>query len=133
MKINGQDLVKDKKYNLSCSSYIAEGGDGYSMFAKFQSVNESIFTDSDSLSHHIKYNLNGKIPEDYNKEESTRIFIDKPSSETTDNGGNNNNGNDNNANDNADDDNRQITRIKLNGEYLKKYGILSFLLLFVLF
>ena len=133
VKINGQDLVKDKKYNLSCSSYIAEGGDGYSMFAKFQSVNESIFTDSDSLSHHIKYNLKGKIPEDYNKEESTRIFIDKPSSETTDNGGNNNNGNDNNANDNADDDNRQITRIKLNGEYLKKYGILSFLLLFVLF
>ena len=131
VKINGQDLVPDKKYNLSCSDYIADGGDGFSMLVNFQTVNESVFADNDALSHYIKYNLKGKIPEDYNKEESTRIFINKPK-----------NGTDNNGSDKADDDDdddaddyegRQITRIKLNGEYLKKYGILSLLSLFVFF
>ena len=129
VKINGQDLVPNKKYNISTTEYLAEGGDGYTMFSQYKVVNESIFTDSDALSNYIKYNLNEKIPEDYNKEESTRIFIDKPK-----------NGNDNNGSDKADDDDdddeyegRQITRIKLNGEYLKKYGILSLLSLFVFF
>ena len=129
VKINGQDLVPDKKYNLSTTEYLSGGGDGYTMFSQHKVVNESIFTDSDALSHYIKYNLKGKIPEDYNKEESTRIFIDKPK-----------NGNDNNGSDKADDDDdddeyegRQITRIKLNGEYLKKYGIHSLLSLFVFF
>jgi 2',3'-cyclic-nucleotide 2'-phosphodiesterase (5'-nucleotidase family) len=85
VKINGEDLILDKKYNLSCSEFVSEGGDGYSMFRQFNVVNESIFTDSDAFSHYIKYNLDGNVP-DYYKNENTRIrIIDSSSSDSTKN------------------------------------------------
>ena len=34
VKINGVDLKSDKLYNASLNKYIANGGDGYSMFSK---------------------------------------------------------------------------------------------------
>jgi 2',3'-cyclic-nucleotide 2'-phosphodiesterase (5'-nucleotidase family) len=76
VKINGKPLNLTQKYNLSASEFLLNGGDGFSMFSKFPTVNESIFTDSDALSHHIKYNLKGKIPSEY-QEPLDRINIDK--------------------------------------------------------
>ena len=102
VKINGQNLILDKKYNLSCSEFVAGGGDGYSMFSPFNVVNESIFTDSDAFEYYIKYNLVGKVPENY-KNENTRIRIIKSSSDSTND----------------------------NGQLLKIYGKLPLLLLFV--
>ena len=74
VKVNGEDLILSKKYNISFSEFVAGGGDGYSMFAKFNVVNESIFADCDALSHYIKYDLNGKIPPIYQRE-NERINI----------------------------------------------------------
>ena len=76
VKINGKPLNLTQKYNLSASEFLLIGGDGFSMFSKFPTVNESIFTDSDALAHHIKYNLKGKIPSEY-QEPLYRINIDK--------------------------------------------------------
>jgi 2',3'-cyclic-nucleotide 2'-phosphodiesterase (5'-nucleotidase family) len=42
VKINGKPLVLTQKYNLSASEYILSGGDGFTMFSQFPSVNESI-------------------------------------------------------------------------------------------
>ena len=78
VKINGQNLVPDKKYNLSSSEYILAGGDGYSMFSPFKTVNESVFTDSDALQYYIKNDLQGKIPDKYNNEDNDRINLDPP-------------------------------------------------------
>ena len=69
VKINGADLVVDKKYSLSMSEYLATGGDGYSMFSKYKEVAESVFAESDALIYYIQNNLNGKISSNYENED----------------------------------------------------------------
>ena len=76
VKINGKPLDLTQKYNLSASEYILSGGDGFTMFSQFPTVNESLFADSDAFSHFITYNLQGKIPSDY-QELKGRINIDE--------------------------------------------------------
>ena len=105
VKVNGEDLILSKKYNISVSEFVGGGGDGYSMFDKFNVVNESVFTDSDALSHYISYDLKGKIPADYQRE-NMRINIIN---------------------------NNQNSKKKLHGEYLKIYGKFPLLLLLTLF
>ena len=77
VKINGIDLDPSKYYNLSSSEYVLSGGDGYSMFSTFKTINESIFADSDALQYYIKNDLDGLVPEKYKKVDE-RINIDKP-------------------------------------------------------
>ena len=69
VKINGANLVLDKKYSLSMSEYLFTGGDGYSMFSKFKDVTESVFAESDALIYYIENNLNGKISSNYENED----------------------------------------------------------------
>ena len=76
VKINGKALNPTEKYNLSASEYILNGGDGFTMFANYPVVNESVFADSDALGYHIKYNLGGEIPSKY-QELQNRININK--------------------------------------------------------
>lgn len=76
VKINGKPLNLTQKYNLSASEYLLSGGDGFTMFSEFPTINESIFADSDAFGHYIKYNLNGKIPSEY-QELQDRINIDE--------------------------------------------------------
>ena len=78
VKINGENLDINKKYNISCSEYVLAGGDGFTMFSDFKVVNESLFTDSDALSYHIKSNLNGKVPEYYKNELQRINEVSKP-------------------------------------------------------
>ena len=127
VKVNGEDLILSKKYNISVSEFVGGGGDGYSMFIKYQVVNESIFTDCDALSHYINYELKGQIPEDY-KNETTRIIFKERSDDDDDD-------DDDDGDDDDDDDDikRVVTKIRLFGEYLKIYKTLPLLLLFALF
>ena len=111
VKINGKPLNLTQKYNLSASEYILSGGDGFTMFSQFPSVNESIYTDSDAFGHFIKYNLNGKIPSDYQKLQN-RINIDKK------------------IEDDGDDDNGNVEKKKNLGEFLKG-NIKSLILTFI--
>ena len=76
VKINGKALNPTEKYNLSASEYILNGGDGFTMFANYPVVNESVFADSDALGYHIKNNLGGEIPSKY-QELQNRININK--------------------------------------------------------
>ena len=76
VKINGKPLNLTQKYNLSASEYLLSGGDGFTMFSEFPTINESIFADSDAFGHYIKYNLNGKIPSEY-QELQDRVNIDE--------------------------------------------------------
>ena len=88
VKINGKDLELDKKYNASFIEFIANGGDGYSMFAKYEVTNEPLFTDTDALVSYIQNDLNGTIPEKYkdyqgriNFKNQTVLTIPIPTSE----------------------------------------------------
>ena len=105
VKINGADLVVDKKYSLSISEYLSTGGDGYSMFSKYKEVTESVFAESDALIYYIKNNINGKISSNYENEDG-RINMQylKASKKKT-----------------------------LDSKYLKFYGKSLFLLFFYLF
>ena len=76
VKINGKPLNLTQKYNLSAAEFILDGGDGYTMFKEFPTVNESVFSDSDVLGYYIKNELGGKIPSKY-QELQNRINIDK--------------------------------------------------------
>ena len=76
VKINGKPLNLTQKYNLSAAEFILDGGDGYTMFKEFPTVNESVFSDSDVLGYYIKNELGGKVPSKY-QELQNRINIDK--------------------------------------------------------
>ena len=76
VKINGKALNPTEKYNLSASEFILNGGDGFTMFANYPVVNESVFADSDALGYHIKNNLGGEIPSKY-QELQNKININK--------------------------------------------------------
>ena len=78
VKVNGKDLDLNKKYNASFIEYIANGGDGYSMFSKYEVTNESLVTDTDALVNYIQNNLNGKIPEKYKSYQGRINFKNKP-------------------------------------------------------
>ena len=82
VKINGVDLEVDKFYNTSLVEYIANGGDGYSMFSKFDIYNETLITDTDALTIFIHNNLKGEIPIEY-KDFQGRINIINHNSSNT--------------------------------------------------
>ena len=74
IKINGEELDLERIYKISLLEFIANGGDGYSMFSKYEVTNESLMTDTDAISNYIENNLNGEIPEKY-KNHQGRINI----------------------------------------------------------
>ena len=74
VKINGEELVLDKLYNVSLLEFMANGGDGYNMFNDYEIFNETLMSDTDSLAFYIKNNLNGTIPNKY-KDLQGRINI----------------------------------------------------------
>ena len=74
VKINGNDLDVNRIYNASLLEFIATGGDGYSMLAKNKVINESLITDTDAVAFYIKNNLEGNIPEIFEKEQGRIIF-----------------------------------------------------------
>ena len=65
VKINGEDLDLNRIYNVSLNEFVANGGDGYFMFTKYEVFYEPLYTDTDSLAYYIKNNLNGRIPAEY--------------------------------------------------------------------
>ena len=64
------------------SDFLGNGGDGYTMFAKYDVFNESLMTDTDALAFYIKNGLNGSIPKEY-KDFQGRINIVNASASTT--------------------------------------------------
>ena len=80
VKINGEDLNLSRIYNASMIEFTAGGGDGYSMFAKYNVTNESLVTDTDALCMYIQNNLNGTIPEKYKSYQGRINIYNKSSS-----------------------------------------------------
>lgn len=76
VKINGEDLNLTKKYNATLREYLSNGGDGYSMFGKYDVTKDCLITETDQLSDYIENALKGEIPEEY-KDLQGRINIDK--------------------------------------------------------
>ena len=86
VKINGAKLNEKKYYNVALLEFIANGGDGYSMFNEFDVLREALITDTDAFSSFIeKYH---EIPDKYKDLQGRINFIDgkndedEPSSHT---------------------------------------------------
>ena len=75
VKINGVDLDLNKLYNVSLLEFISSGGDGFSMFTKFDVFNEALITDTDALSAFIGELF--EIPEKYKDLQGRINFIKK--------------------------------------------------------
>ena len=75
VKINGEDLDLNRIYNVSLNEFVANGGDGYFMFTKYEVFYEPLYTDTDSLAYYIKNNLNGRIPAEYKDFQGRINFI----------------------------------------------------------
>ena len=74
VKINGKNLDINKKYTISSNSFILNGGDGYTMFSPFETINTAIGLDNEIVIKYISENLKGVIPSKYQKNEN-RIII----------------------------------------------------------
>lgn len=81
VKINGEDLDLNKEYVLATNDFMAVGGDGYTMFSEYPTLNEYSALDESLIKYIEKVGSEGII--DIDKEE--RLVVKESSSETTDN------------------------------------------------
>lgn len=80
VKINGDDLDLNKEYVLATNDFMAVGGDGYTMFSNYPTLNEYSALDESLIKYIEKVGSEGIIAID--KEE--RLIVKDSSNETTD-------------------------------------------------
>ena len=73
--IGDKPLDVNKKYNISFDNYIANGGDGFSMFNKYEELSSTLKTDNQAFMIYIKDVLNGIIPDKYRTTQGRIIII----------------------------------------------------------
>ena len=72
--VGNEKLDKNKYYTFSFDKYISDGGDGFSMFAKYEEISVTSKVDNEAFKIYIKDVLKGKIPDRY-KNTQGRINI----------------------------------------------------------
>ena len=72
--VGDEKLDLEKNYTLSFDKYISDGGDGYSMFTKYEEISVTSNVDNQAFKIYIKDVLNGTIPDRY-KHKQGRINI----------------------------------------------------------
>ena len=65
VNINGEEIDLNKYYTITMNDFIGNGGDGFTMIAKYEVFQEGLLTETDCLAYYIKNDLNGIIPEEY--------------------------------------------------------------------
>ena len=80
VKVGDEPLDPKKNYTLTASNFITHGGDGYSMFAKYEAINNAIGIDNEVFLEYIQKDLNGVIPDKYRTTEGRIIIGDGTSS-----------------------------------------------------
>ena len=73
--INGEELSLERKYKVCLPYFIARGGDGYSMLAKYDIILNMLITDTEATIMYIEKKFNENIP-DYYRIKQGRIVID---------------------------------------------------------
>ena len=72
--IGNEKLDKKKIYKIAFDKFVADGGDGYTMFGKYEDYYSTSIVDNEGLMKYIKDYLNETIPVTYNQTEG-RIHI----------------------------------------------------------
>ena len=79
VKVGGKKIETNKKYRLSFDNYIASGGDGFSMFNKYEEISNVLKTDNEAFTIYIKDKLRGIIPDIYREVQGRIVIGDKNS------------------------------------------------------
>lgn len=79
VKVNGKKLNLEKKYKIVLDNFIADGGDGYSMFGKYEDYITTSNVDNEVLMKYIKNNLGKVIPKNYAQTEGRINIYSSPS------------------------------------------------------
>jgi len=87
--VGKEKLDIKKKYRLSFDNYIGNGGDGFSMFKKYEEISNVLKTDNEALIIYIKDELKGKIPDIYQKTQGRIIIDEKEDNDNKDNSNSN--------------------------------------------
>ena len=77
VKLHGEKIDPKKKYNVVMYEYLANGGDGYSLFADYEVSREALVTDTNALSDYIKEDLKGIIPQKYSQPQGRIVATNK--------------------------------------------------------
>ena len=73
IKVNGENIDPKKNYSVVMFEYLANGGDGYSMFTDYEVTREALVTDTHAVSNFIEYDLDGVIPQKYSESQGRII------------------------------------------------------------
>ena len=79
VKVNGEKLNLEKKYKIVLDDFIADGGDGYSMFGKYEDYITTSNVDNEALMKYIRNNLGKVIPKNYAHPEGRINIYSNPS------------------------------------------------------
>ena len=63
--INDKKIDENKKYTISFDDFLAEGGDGFSMFTKYNLTNDTSLVDNEAFKFYLETELNRTIPNKY--------------------------------------------------------------------
>lgn len=74
--IGNKKLEETKQYSLAIDNFLADGGDGYTIFSKYENKNDTMLIDNDVLKRYIMDILDGTVPDMY-KTTQGRIIKEK--------------------------------------------------------
>ena len=74
VKVNGEPLDPDAEYTMTTSSFLLNGGDGYSMFKEADLLTNTMVTDSQMMVQYIRDLPGGVIPDAYRSAEGRIIM-----------------------------------------------------------
>ena len=63
--IKDKKIDENKKYTISFDDFLAEGGDGFSMFTKYNLTNDTSLVDNEAFKFYLETELNRTIPNKY--------------------------------------------------------------------
>jgi 2',3'-cyclic-nucleotide 2'-phosphodiesterase (5'-nucleotidase family) len=79
IKVNGKKLNLEKKYKIVLDNFVSNGGDGFSMFSKYEDYTTTSNVDNEVLMKYIKNNLGKVIPKNYAQTEGRINIYSNPS------------------------------------------------------
>ena len=77
VKVGDEKLRESKTYNVSFPNYIGTGGDGYTMFGKYEDYFDIGKVDNQALMNYIIDALHGIIPDKYNSKQGRIEIVNK--------------------------------------------------------
>jgi len=78
--VDGRPLDPDTEYTLSASSFVIEGGDGFTMFKDAELLSRTMLVDNEAVMHYIEVDLGGVIPESYQHPQGRIIMAEEEQS-----------------------------------------------------